>query len=79
MGREDLHQIDVQPLDVQVGDRLLLCTDGLTEELVDDKISAILQNTPSVDKAAFSLIEAAKDEGGHDNITVVIVAVEEQD
>ncbi len=79
LGREDLHQIDVQPLDVQVGDRLLLCTDGLTEELVDDKISAILQNTPSVDKAAFSLIEAAKDEGGHDNITVVIVAVEEQD
>ncbi|MFK0729953.1 MAG: PP2C family protein-serine/threonine phosphatase, partial [Gloeotrichia echinulata HAB0833] len=40
LGREDLHQIDVQPLDVQIGDRLLLCTDGLTEELVDHKISA---------------------------------------
>lgn len=79
LGREDLHQIDVQPLDVQVGDRLVLCTDGLTEELVDEKIAGILQNSNLLDKAAFSLIEAAKAEGGHDNITVVLVSVEDQD
>ncbi|MBW4689444.1 MAG: Stp1/IreP family PP2C-type Ser/Thr phosphatase [Komarekiella atlantica HA4396-MV6] len=77
LGREDLHQIDLQPLDVKVGDRLLLCSDGLTEELVNQKIAGHLQDTPWVDKAALSLIEAAKEEGGHDNITVVIVSLED--
>ncbi len=77
LGREDLHQVDVQPLDVQVGDRLLLCSDGLTEELVDQKIADYLQDTPWLDKAALSLVEAAKEEGGHDNITVVIVSLED--
>ncbi|BAZ53469.1 protein-serine/threonine phosphatase [Nostoc sp. NIES-4103] len=76
LGREDLHQVDVQPLDVKAGDRLLLCSDGLTEELVDHKIASYLHDTPLLDKAALSLIEAAKEQGGHDNITVIIVALE---
>ncbi|HIK08314.1 MAG TPA: Stp1/IreP family PP2C-type Ser/Thr phosphatase [Trichormus sp. M33_DOE_039] len=74
LGREDLHQVDVQPLDVQAGDRLLLCSDGLTEELVDEKIADCLQDIHDLDKAAISLVEAAKEQGGHDNITVVIVS-----
>jgi serine/threonine protein phosphatase PrpC len=73
LGREDLHQVDLQPLDVQAGDRLLLCSDGLTEELVDQKIADYLQNTPCPDKAVMSLVEAAKEHGGHDNITVILV------
>ncbi|AFZ24861.1 serine/threonine protein phosphatase [Cylindrospermum stagnale PCC 7417] len=77
LGREDLHQVDVQPLDVNIGDRLLLCSDGLTEELADHKIADYLQNTPLLDKAAISLVEAAKDQGGHDNITIVIITLEE--
>lgn len=76
LGREDLHQIDVQPFDIKPGDRLLLCSDGLTEELADQKIASYLQESSLVDKAAISLIEAAKDEGGHDNITVIIIALE---
>lgn len=76
LGREDLHQVDVQPLEVKGGDRLLLCSDGLTEELVDQKIAECLQNIPVLEKASLSLIEAAKDQGGHDNITVVIVELE---
>lgn len=77
LGREDLHQIDVQPLDVKVGDRLLLCSDGLTEELVEQKIADCLQDNSMLEKAAYSLVEAAKAHGGHDNITVAIVAVAE--
>ncbi|WP_026734100.1 Stp1/IreP family PP2C-type Ser/Thr phosphatase [Fischerella sp. PCC 9605] len=76
LGREDLNQVDVQQLDVKIGDRLLLCSDGLTEELVDENIACYLKESPSIEKAAISLVEAAKQEGGHDNITVVIVAVE---
>jgi len=77
LGREDLHQIEVQPLDVKVGDRLLLCSDGLTEELIEDRIASYLQATSHLDQAAMNLIEAAKVQGGHDNITVVIIALEE--
>ncbi|BAY08795.1 Stp1/IreP family PP2C-type Ser/Thr phosphatase [Calothrix sp. NIES-2098] len=77
LGREDLHQIDVQPLEVQVGDRLLLCSDGLTEELVEQKITDCLQDNSELEKAAHSLVEAAKAHGGHDNITVALVAVEQ--
>ncbi|MBU7586098.1 MAG: Stp1/IreP family PP2C-type Ser/Thr phosphatase [Nostoc sp. TH1S01] len=76
LGREDLTQFDVQPLDVKGGDRLLLCSDGLTEELVDEKIADCLQNIPLLEKASISLIEAAKEQGGHDNITVVIVELQ---
>ncbi|WP_414755493.1 Stp1/IreP family PP2C-type Ser/Thr phosphatase [Anabaena sp. CCY 9910] len=76
LGREDLHQVDVQPLDTKIGDRLLLCSDGLTEELPDQKIAHNLQINSLLDQSALSLVEDAKDQGGHDNITVVIIALE---
>ncbi|KAF3886427.1 MULTISPECIES: Stp1/IreP family PP2C-type Ser/Thr phosphatase [Nostocales] len=76
LGREDLHQVDIKQVDIKAGDRLLLCSDGLTEELADQTISSFLEENPAVDKAAYSLIESAKEHGGHDNITVVIVTVE---
>jgi len=77
LGRDDLHEVDVQPLDVKSGDRLLLCSDGLTEELADEKIAHYLQEKTALEKTALSLIEGAKDQGGHDNITVVIAELED--
>jgi PPM family protein phosphatase len=77
LGREDLHQVDLQQMDIKAGDRLLLCSDGLTEELVDRTIATHLQESPLIEKAALALVEAAKEQGGHDNITVVIVAIED--
>ncbi|MBD2139005.1 Stp1/IreP family PP2C-type Ser/Thr phosphatase [Anabaena sp. FACHB-1237] len=76
LGREDLHQYDISPIDIQAGDRLLLCSDGLTEELIDTQISEYIQNSPSLETAAQSLVEGAKKAGGHDNITVVLICVE---
>lgn len=76
LGREDLHQVDIKQIDIKVGDRFLLCSDGLTEELADQVIASYLQENSLLDKVAYSLIESAKEHGGHDNITVVIVTVE---
>jgi len=84
LGRDDLYQVEVQKLNVQAGDRLLLCSDGLTEELVDHTITDCFQPSLVVQKpmeaqiqsVAISLVEAAKEHGGHDNITVVIVVLE---
>ncbi|MCS6813023.1 MAG: Stp1/IreP family PP2C-type Ser/Thr phosphatase [Cyanobacteria bacterium] len=75
LGREDLAQIDVRSFEVQAGDRLLLCSDGLTEELADTAIAASLKSIRVCEKAAVALVNAAKEKGGRDNITVVVIAI----
>ncbi|AFZ28655.1 protein serine/threonine phosphatase [Gloeocapsa sp. PCC 7428] len=76
LGREELDQIDLQTLNVQSGDRLLLCSDGLTEELADEEIAFHLQSNPAIEKATAALLKAALASGGHDNITVAIIELE---
>ncbi|MEM7793954.1 MAG: protein phosphatase 2C domain-containing protein [Cyanobacteria bacterium P01_C01_bin.118] len=78
LGREDLHRIDIQSLDVSGGDRLLLCSDGLTEELSDPLIATHLKSIRSCPTAVESLVDAAKQRGGRDNITVVVVAFQDE-
>jgi PPM family protein phosphatase len=53
---------------------ILLCSDGLTTEVGDDGIAAILSGETSPQKAADRLVEAAISNGGSDNITVILVA-----
>jgi PPM family protein phosphatase len=57
------------------GDRLLLCSDGLFNELSDDEISATLEAIAEPDAAADQLVRLAKDHGGSDNITAVVVDI----
>ena len=73
LGREDLQHIDIQEFEVRSGDRLLICSDGLTEEVSDPQIETALTNSKSCQETAKELIDAAKAAGGSDNITVVIV------
>lgn len=61
---------------LQEKDLFLLCTDGLTSMLDDRKIAKILNSSHSLEEKRDQLIQAAKQEGGRDNITVVLVAVE---
>ena len=75
LGREDLSQIDVQTIDTQPGDRLLLCSDGLTEELSHHLIASHMKSIRACEAAATALINSAKQRGGRDNITVVVISV----
>ena len=64
------------PLALRSGDQLLLCSDGLTEAVDDDQLTELLSAAPDGQAACRSLIDAANDAGGPDNITVVLVRVE---
>lgn len=66
---------DLIELELVVGDRLLLCSDGLSD-LVDDQEIADLLYTNDLDDAAMALVSAALDRGGRDNITCVVGEVE---
>lgn len=57
------------------GDRLLLCSDGLFNELSDEEISTTLDAIAEPNAAADQLVRLAKDHGGSDNITVVVVDI----
>ena len=76
LGREDLRQIDIQSVSIQPSDRLLLCSDGLTEELSDQVIASQLKSIRVCEKAAAALINAAKEHGGRDNITVIVLSID---
>ena len=64
---------DVRALALQKGDRLLLCSDGLTEMVNDRAIAALLQGHAHPQAACEALVDAANDAGGSDNVTAVIV------
>jgi protein phosphatase len=67
---------DSQKLVLKQGDRLLLCSDGLTGMLDDAAILRILGRTTDTTKACEALVAAANDAGGRDNISVMVVDVD---
>ena len=70
-------EIDVDTLEIQLapGDRLILCSDGLSSVIPDEQILATLADSKGLKEACKRLVEAANGRGGPDNITVVVVAV----
>jgi protein phosphatase len=66
---------DFQVLDLQSGDLLLLCSDGLTGMLTDADLFDILRKSPAAADACGRLVAAANVAGGEDNITALVIAV----
>jgi serine/threonine protein phosphatase PrpC len=66
---------DLWPVDPARGDRYILCSDGLFNEVSDDQISSVLRRLDDPDEAAAELVRMANEGGGRDNITVVVVDV----
>jgi protein phosphatase len=75
LGVEPLVVVDAWLLRPCDGDRLLLCSDGLTNELDDDRIAAILSEGDPPDVAARRLAAEADAAGGRDNVTTVVLDV----
>ncbi len=64
--------VDVDFLRLEDGDRLLLCSDGLTDLVDDDTITKTLIETQTSGDACKALMQLALDGGGRDNITVIV-------
>lgn len=67
--------VDLWELHLHDGDRILLCSDGLTNEIGDERIGQILMSEKDPAVAARSLVDAALDHGGSDNVTCVVIDV----
>lgn len=73
LGRKELPRVEIAIVAFETGDRLLLCSDGLTEEVSEAEIKQLLQSDASNEQIAAELIEVAKQNGGSDNITVIVI------
>ena len=70
----DEHAEGNQGMSLNPNDVLLLCSDGLTDLVWNDEILEVVRSKPNLKEAASALIELANSRGGHDNITVVLIA-----
>lgn len=69
--RAEVHKLDLEP-----DDMMLLCSDGLTEMVPDDRIAAILAGDADSQSAAERLVAEANERGGKDNVTVIVARFE---
>jgi PPM family protein phosphatase len=79
LGPEPDVEVDTWSYPARAGDVVLLCSDGLTSMISEERIAEILAAHHDLDAAADELIREANEAGGRDNITVVLFRVEELD
>ena len=77
IGVEPDVEVDVYPVRLHPGDRLLLCSDGLSDMLRTEDIAQVLRRESDPTRAANLLVDAANAAGGEDNITTIVVDVED--
>ena len=77
VGVEEAIAVDVMSVHALAGDRLLLCSDGLSNELDSDTLARLSSAPFTLEEAVLQLVEAAKEAGGRDNITAVLLEFDE--
>ena len=73
IGARDTTEIDFFHEELKSGDIVLMCSDGLTNMLEDEEIGRILRSQGTIEERAEELIEAANQNGGRDNIAVIVI------
>lgn len=79
LGPEPEVEVDVRVHRARAGDSYLLCSDGLTTMVAESRLLEILSSQPALRDAGESLLAAANQAGGRDNITVVLLRLEDVD
>ncbi len=75
MGQKDDVQVALGRLELRRGDRLLICSDGVTGHLEDEDLAEILKSRATLDVITQKLVDLANERGGTDNITAVVVDI----
>jgi serine/threonine protein phosphatase PrpC len=75
LGSEEAVEADIEDLVAMPGDLLLMASDGLTRHVADEEILQIVQATGTLEEACNNLVEKARDRGGDDNITCLLVRI----
>lgn len=70
--------VDIEKVGLYRGDRILLCSDGLMNELADGEMESIFLQGDSEQETADGLVKAALDNGGSDNVTVLVVSAPDE-
>jgi serine/threonine protein phosphatase PrpC len=78
LGSEESVEADVEDMAVLPDDLLLMTSDGLTRHVKDEEILAIVQRSGNLEQACNALVETAKERGGDDNITCLLVRIEDR-
>lgn len=73
LGTEETIKVDVNTIEWEAGDYLLLCSDGLSNKVSDEKMNEIIQKEMTLSEKVDVFIELANELGGEDNITVALV------
>lgn len=69
-------EVDATPFQVKQGDRIIICSDGLSKMISDRQIVSIVKESDAVETAVKALVAAANEAGGFDNVTAVVVEVD---
>ena len=69
-------EIDVFDITFELGDRVLLCSDGVSDMIEDAEIAEALTSVGTAEEAVWELVERANRAGGHDNVTAVVVDIQ---
>ncbi len=70
------HEVEAWDIPAEDGDRILVCSDGLTNEVADKVIAKLLKENSGAQDATDALIEAAMKSGARDNISVIVIGVD---
>lgn len=78
LGAEETVKVDLDEVYVMPGDHVVLCSDGLTKMVPDSGIAQVVAEAQTTQQAAERLVDIANESGGEDNVTVVLVRVQEK-
>ncbi|MED1741772.1 Stp1/IreP family PP2C-type Ser/Thr phosphatase [Bacillus swezeyi] len=78
LGTDPEVQVETHSFEIEPGDQVLLCSDGLTNKVDDVKLKELLQASSSLEEKAEQLVQMANDNGGEDNITVALLELPSQ-
>lgn len=73
IGTQKSVDAEIAELALESGDILLLCSDGLTREVPEDRIASILRGPGTLEQLCRQLIDAANEAGSHDNVTAILI------